>query len=175
MPLSAGALRLIDLVTSYVGCSLEQRTAELGDLVARDVDDPKAMVNVHTNCGTFALGIWQRVGVPHELLARPYVNEMAISWIIQIAHEFGAVRYPKRDGKPKPGSLMHYWYRVGKVTSHHHVEFLLSELDPHNQGTHAGGGRDKNAITASIGDVYWVGGTPLQAWYDVDELLDGWE
>lgn len=70
---------------------------------------------------------------------------------------------------------MHYWVRSGKRTLNHHVEFCLGMPDVHWVAKHGGGGRDHNAITANVSDVHWVGGTPLQAWYDVEELLDGWD
>lgn len=170
---SESAVQLVELVQQYIGCSLDNRCDELGQLVSRDVDDPKTIVEVTTNCGMFALGIWHAMGVPHELLQTPYVNERAIGWIMAIAHDFGAIRYPKRDGLPAMGSLMHYWVRQGTRTVNHHVEFCLSTPDAHGNAKHAGGGRSHNAITASVSDVKWGASGPLQAWYDIDDLLDG--
>ncbi len=172
---SSGALQLVELVSSFIGCSLDNRCDELGELVARGVDDPEQIVRVRTNCGMFALGIWHRLGVPHELLSEPYVNERAITWLVTIANDFGAVRYPKRDGAPAVGSLMHYWTREGAKTLNHHVEFCLSAPDANWNAKHAGGGRSKNAISASVSDVRWGATGPLQAWYDIDELLNGRE
>ncbi len=158
--------RIVQLVESYVGCSVDERCDELGELVARGVDDPQQMVKVRTNCGTFALGIWHAVGVDHVLLSTPYENEKAIAWIVTIAHDLKAVRYPKRDGLPVPGALMHYWLRDGNLTKSHHVEFCLSAPDRSGIARHAGGGRPQNTIGVGESDIRFNVGRPLQCWYD---------
>lgn len=163
---------IVELVTRYVGCSLENRCAELGELIARGVDDAEEIVKVRTNCGMFALGVWHACGVQHELLERPYVNEKAIGWLVTIAHSLGAVRYPKESGRPLPGALMHYWLRDGKVTKSHHVEFCLELPDIAWHAPHAGGGRPNNEIGQGNGDIRWNAGRPLQCWYDPVSLLE---
>lgn len=162
---------IVELVKRYVGCSLDERCSELGLLVARGVDDPSQMVRVRTNCGTFALGIWHAAGVQHSLLDSKYQNEKAIAWVVTIAHSLGAVCYPKKNGPPPPGALLHYWLRDGKLTKSHHVEFCLSEPTIAWHAQHAGGGRPNNEIGQGEGDIRWNAGRPLQCWYDPAELL----
>lgn len=164
---------IADLVKSFVGCSLDDRRAELGQLVCRDVDDPEQAVQWTTNCGTFALGIWHAAGVQHALLDTPYKVEKAIAWILSIAHSLRAVRYPRRDGPPSMGSLMHYWLSDGKGTKSHHVEFCLEIPDMVTWvSNHAGGGRPRNLIGLGHSDVRWNAGRPLQCWYDVNALFE---
>jgi len=165
--------RIVSIVSSYVGCSLEHDTDRLAELVARGVDHPGSIVRVKTNCGTFALGVLHAAGVPHELLEHKYRNEMAIAWIIQVANDCGAIRYPKRDGQPPAGALLHYWVRQGTKTVNHHVEFCLETPTATWIARHAGGGRPKNAITDGVSDIRWNASRPLQAWYDPDELMNG--
>jgi hypothetical protein len=158
---------IAQLVAKYVGCSLDERRDELARLVARGVDHEDSIVKVKTNCGMFALGIWHAAGVRHALLDTPYKNEMAISWLVTIAHDLGAVRYPRRDGPPCHGALMHYWLRDGNLTKSHHVEFCLETPGPVDWvAEHAGGGRPNNLIGLGRGDVRWNAGRPLQCWYD---------
>jgi len=170
--MSANGERIADIVRSYVGCSLDDRRAELGELIARGVDDAERVVQWKTNCGTFALGIWHAAGVQHALLETPYKVEKAIAWVLSVAHALGAVRYPKRDGPPSAGALMHYWLRDGKGTKSHHVEFCLEYPGVVWIADHAGGGRPENLIGLGHCDIRWNAGRPLQCWYDPDELLE---
>jgi hypothetical protein len=68
---------IIGAVRDHVGCSLLERRKELAALVCFPGDDPDEDVRIKTNCGMFALGIWRRVGVQHELLqGRPVSRTM---------------------------------------------------------------------------------------------------
>lgn len=171
-------------VRHYVGCSLKTRTAELGALVARGVDDPKLMVGVRTNCGTSALGIFAEVGVESPVLLRrymtgtpPVVTGSAIAWLIEIGLASRAlVKYTGVMGmQPKVGSLLHYRTPTPHGTppkNDDHVEFLLSPIDARGYALHGGGGRADNAIsmTTDPGLVTYNNGRPLLQFWDPDLL-----
>lgn len=170
---------IVDVVRFYIGSSCDNHVDELAALCARGTDDIDVvktwlMLPGFSNCGFFALGVWRCVGVKHELLERPYVTGQAISWIVTIAHTLGAVRYPKKDGPPKNGALMHYWVRDGNLTKSHHVEFCLSDPGIDWRAEHAGGGRPRCEIGGGTGqnDIRWNAARPLQCWYDPEALLE---
>lgn len=157
------AQELVDLVRSYVGCSLKNRADELGELVACGVDDPKKIVGIKTNCATFSRGIMKKAGIVHPILEKPYVIGHAISDLIQIGTDLGIIH--KWDGKTLPtlGSCMLYHSNGNDW----HAEWLLSEPNSHNVALHGGGGRADNAITESISLVTWNCGRSLHQWLDV--------
>lgn len=163
--------KLARIVRQYVGCSLSARSDELGKLVARGVDDPKAVVGIKTNCGTSALGVMAEAGVQHDLLDRKYVNGMAIGWVLQIGRELGAlvtVPNPLPVGFKIPqGALLHYGV-LGK--NNDHVEWLLSDVAPSGAADMGGGGRPNNAITAGRGVVARNAGRPLLHYLDPNKL-----
>jgi len=167
VPNEQPADRIIRLVKSHVGCSLSERRAELGKLVARGVDSPEQVVTISTNCATTALGIMAEAGVRDAILNKPYQSGMAVSWVRQIGINTGAL--VKFDGKtmPKPGSLLHY---NTPGTNNDHVEWLLGPIDAQGNADHGGGGRSNNAITEGTGNVMSSWGRPLVEWWDPDKL-----
>lgn len=167
VPNEEPADRIVRLVKSYDGCSLSNRRADLGKLVARGVDNPEAVVTISTNCATSALGIMAAAGVRDAILNKPYQSGMAVSWVRQIGINTGAL--VKFDGKtmPKRGALMRY-NTAG--TNNDHVEWLLSEVDANGNADHGGGGRGNNAITVGNGNVLSSWGRPLVEWWDPDKL-----
>lgn len=158
----------VNLVKKYVGCSIHVRSDELGNLVAREVDDPEQVVLIKTNCGMFSLGIMYEAGVQHDLLWSKYKSGMAIAWLRTIGKDLKALQKYSKTNVPKPGSLLHY-YTTGK--NNNHVEWLLSDIDDQGCAYHGGGGRTDNAITSSFGNVLWNYGRPLREWWDPDLLL----
>jgi hypothetical protein len=167
--------KIARLVRKYEGCSSSTRRAELGALVARGVDRPESVVDIRTNCGMFALGIFAAAGVEHPLLDRPYVSGMAISWLRQIGLQRKALqRYTGVTGPaPKVGSLLRYVSPTptgGKPPNNDHVEFLLGPISMQGTALHGGGGRAGNAITVGTGPVLWSAGRPLVEFWDPDLL-----
>lgn len=176
--------KIARLVRHYVGCSIHTRSAELGALVARGVDDPKLMVTVKTNCGTSALGILAEAGAQSPVLARNYltgtplrVTGNAIAWLIEMGIQRRAlVKYTGVTGmQPKVGSLLHYRSptRPGVTpVNDDHVEFLLTPIDARGYAMHGGGGRADNAITMTSdpGLVTYNNGRPLLQFWDPDLL-----
>ena len=168
--------KLARIVRHYVGCSLLVREDELGQLVARGVDDPKRVVGIKTNCGMFSLGVMAEAGVDDPILDRKYYDGAAIGWLRQIGLNRKALRkYSGPTGpQPKVGSLLRY-NTAG--LNDDHVEWLLSSVDQHGYAEHAGGGRKDNAITLVNADapkhaglVTWNYGRPLVEFWD-PELL----
>jgi len=161
---------IIDLIKSYDGCSLTNRTDELATLVARGVDDPSQVVKIHTNCGMFALGIMKATGVQHDLLNKKYVSGQAIAWIRKIGSDLKVLNTYHSNNVPVIGSLLHY-YTSGK--NDNHVEWLLSNIDEQGHAFHGGGGRTNNEITMSqsADNVLKNAGRPLQEWIDVTKLI----
>jgi hypothetical protein len=170
LPGEAPGEKLVRLVKSYDGCSLKNDRSRLGKLIARGVDRPEDVVEIHTNCGMFALGIWAEAGVSSAILDRKYASQMAISWCIQIGIERRAlVKYVDGGIKPKLGALLHY---KTPGENDDHVEFLLSDVDRHWNAVHGGGGRADNAIAVSKapGVVLWNNGRKLFQFWDPDKL-----
>lgn len=170
LPGETPGAKLVRLLKSYAGCSLNDRRDELGQLVARGVDVPEQVVTVATNCGTSALGIMALAGVPDPLLDHKYVSGMAIAWLRQIGINKGAlVKYTGKNGpQPKLGSLLRY-NTAGKNDDH--VEWMTSDIDSNGHAEHGGGGRDHNAITVSpSSDVTSSWGRPLVEFWDPDML-----
>ena len=163
---------IVSIVKSYVGDSLLKNKADLAELVARQVDDPNQIVQVKTNCGMFALGVWWLVGVQNPILSQKYVNGMAISWLRKIAIAKQALRTYPKDGIPVAGALMHY-YTPG--INNNHVEFLLEDPDDKMVALHGGGGRDNNEISQGTSDISWnyTSSRHLQEWVDPVVLLVG--
>jgi hypothetical protein len=178
LPGEAPGDKLARLVRPYVGSSLLTRRYELGLLIARGVDKPEAVVTIATNCAMFALGILAKAGANHDLLDAPYVDQMAMAWVLKIARDLGALVTCK-PGAPlpplKPGTLLHY-HTAGKNDDH--VEWLLGTPDPAtHKADHAGGGRPQNAITLvtagapnNAGLISWNFGRPLESYVDPDKL-----
>jgi hypothetical protein len=161
---------IVELVKSYIGDSLTHNKDDLALLTARQVDDPDKIVQIKTNCGMFALGIWWAAGVKHELLNTKYKSGMAIAWVRRIAIEKNALRTYPKNGPPVAGSLLHY-FTPGKNDSH--VEFCLSNPDKNMVAEHGGGGRPDNAITSGISDIKTNYYRRLQEWVDPVALLVG--
>jgi len=171
--LSPAQEAIVTLIRKYVGCSLGCRESELFSLVGRGVDDAQGYLSPKvSDCGLVALGIWHLAGVDHELVNKPYQNGMAITWLVHVANDLQAIRYPRRDGLPRAGALMHYYRPRPSIDDH--VEFCLSTPDEQSgMALHAGGGRAFCAIAEGSSDVRWSSGRPLQCWYDADALLWG--
>lgn len=161
---------IVELVKSYIGDSLLHNKEDLALLVSRHVDDPNQSVQIKTNCGMFALGVWCAVGVQHSLLQSPYKNGMAIVWLRQIAKSKNALHSYPKDGRPVAGSLLHY-YTPGK--NDNHVEFLLENPNQKFIALHAGGGRANNEIGSGSGDIRFSSGRPLKEWICPIALLEG--
>jgi len=160
---------LVSVIKKYVGCSLSNRRAELGKLVARGVDDPEAVVGISTNCATTALGVMHEAGVKHPLLSKKYISGSAIIWVRQIGTDLGAlVKYTGPNGpQPKVGSLLRY---NTPGTNNDHVEWMLSPMAADGTADHAGGGRPNNAITLEHGNVLSSNKRPLVEFWDPDKL-----
>ena len=166
---------IVSTVRGLIGCSLEHDSAKLCEFIGRGIDDGHSLLSPKvSDCGLFGLAVWHAAGVDHELVGASYINGMAISWLVHIAHDMQAIRYPKRDGLPRIGSLMHYYSK--RPSTNDHVEFCLS-LPATGSGLadHAGGGRANCAIGSGHSTVLWSSGRPLQCWYDADALLCGVE
>lgn len=166
--------RIITEVAKWIGTSLDNRGQELREFIARGIDDPAQILDAHvSDCALFALAVWHCVGVDHPLCRAEYVTGKAMQWIEAIARDRLAIRFPKRDGVPKLGSLMHYYSHRPSLDDH--VEFLMSEVtvDPDIEWSaqHAGGGRTNCAIGTATSDIRWNFGRPLQCWYDPEALL----
>jgi hypothetical protein len=163
---------IVEFVKSYVGDSLLHNKEDLALLVSRQVDDPNQVVQIKTNCGMFALGVWCAVGVQHPLLHTKYKSGMAIAWVRQIAIAKKALRTYPKDGPPVAGALLHY-YTPG--TNNNHVEFLLENPNDKHVALHGGGGRENNAITSGTSDITWSyqQSRKLQEWVDPVALLVG--
>jgi hypothetical protein len=166
-------LPMVTIARRCVSMSLLNRKDILRTFLARDIDDPSFQLSEHVStCGLFGLAVWYASGVEHELLHRPYEIGMAISWIMHIANDLQAIRYPKRDGLPIEGALMHYYTK--RPSKDDHVEFCLRPPNPHTFiAEHAGGGREHCGIGDGVGDIRWNLGRPLQCWYDPMALLRG--
>jgi hypothetical protein len=160
---------IVEIVKEYIGDSLLNNKEHLALLIARDVDDPNNVVQIKTNCGLFALGVWCKAGVQHKLLDTKYKNGMAIAWVRKIAIDKKALRNYKKDGPPVAGALLHY-YTQGK--NNNHVEFLLEDPDEKMVAFHAGGGRANNEIGSGTGNIAWSSGRPLMEWIDPVALLE---
>ncbi len=162
---------MVSVVRPWIGASLLVRDQELREFIARGVDDPRWELDEHvSDCGLFALAVWHEIGVAHHLCKEKYVAGMAIIWLTQIAHDLQAIRYPRRDGPPVPGALMHYYSR--RPSKDDHVEFCLSKPAKTTwMADHAGGGRQECAIGSGRSDIRWNAARPLQCWYDPDALL----
>lgn len=170
--------QVVDAVTPWIGASLLNRADEFRHFIARDVDDENDQLDEHvSSCGLFALAIWYSLRVNDELVRRPYENGKAITWLVEIAGNLGAVRYPREHGAPTVGALMHY--HSPRPSLDDHVEFCLTvpvgESTAQGQSRltamHAGGGRPHCGVGALNGTIWWNMGRPLQAWYDADALL----
>ncbi len=164
--------QVLQCVKYYVGTDLEHNGDALRKFISRGIDDPATILDAHvSDCGLFAFAVWHAVGVDHPLLSTPYHVGMAITWLVEIARVFQAVRHPKHDGVPTVGSLLHY-YRTnpdGTSKNDDHVEFVLSNpiLGKGWLAEHAGGGRADCGIGDATSDILWSLGRPLQAWYDI--------
>jgi hypothetical protein len=168
--MSAAEDVIVAAVEPWIGFSLEHGAAELKDYIGAQLHDPRQLLDPRvSSCGLFALAVWSEVGVDHHLLAGPYVVGSAITWLVEIAHDLGAIRYPRSDGPPVVGALMHYY--SPRPSRNDHVEFCLTAPDAQNYARHAGGGRPECGIDDGRDDIYWSSGRPLQAWYDPNALL----
>jgi len=154
------------IVGHFVGCSLDNRKDELAQLVARGVDDPNQIVQVATNCGTFSLGILWKLGIKHPILEKKYVSGMAIADLITIGHDLKCMH--AFDGKtfPTQGCLILYHMNGND----YHAEWFLTDPDDKHVAIHAGGGRSRNAVTASTSDIRWNVGRQIWQWLDVPSL-----
>lgn len=165
-------MRLVSLVRKFDNCDLDHNGDELRAFISRGIDNPDTLLNAHiSTCGLFALAVWHALEIPHPLLSEPYVPGMAIAWLVQIAHDLGAVRFPRGHAPPGVGALMHYHSR--RPSNDDHVEFCLGPVDSHYFADHGGGGRAKCGVDVSNSNVYWNLGRPLQAWYDLEALVNG--
>lgn len=163
MSLTFEMQRIRPLVLAFVGCSEKKDPLKLGELLARGVDDPKQMIHVHTDCGTFMLGIWWAAGVNHPLLLQRYVDGKAIEWVRTIAADKHALKRYPHDLSPIAAAGLHYKTRN---KNNDHVEFLLGPLDHRGVAEHGGGGRADNAIEVATSTVLWSSGRPLIEWFD---------
>ena len=167
-PPSPGDLA-VEMVRSFVGCSLSARRDELAALVCFPGDEPAVDVTIRTNCAMFALGIWRALGCKHPLLLGKYKIGMAMWWADVIARAAGASysrkAYP--SAQPYPGDVMHYCGAPGTD----HLEFCLTWPNPYLID-HAGAGRANNAVTESAApsDYRSNAGRPLVAIYRTSEI-----
>lgn len=162
--------KIISTVRSYAGVSLDCQRELLGQLVARNVDDPKRVVTIATNCATTALGFFHLFGIQHHLLSAPYVSGMAVAWLFTIGRDLGIFSSYQGDSSLLvPGMLLHY-ATPGK--SNDHAEWLLGELDEKKEADHGGGGRARNAITVGHGPVLTSSMRPLRHYWNVPAAIE---
>jgi hypothetical protein len=161
---------IVAAVEPWIGSSLEHGGDQLKAYIGANLHDPRQLLDPHiSSCGLFALAVWSEVGIEHHLLAGPYEVGSAIKWLVEIAHDLGAIRYPRRDGPPVVGALMHYY--SPRPSHNDHVEFCLSKPDALHHARHAGGGRPACGIDDGESDILWSSGRALQCWYDPNALL----
>lgn len=164
-PLVTDRDEIVQWVRSFVGYSLDNNREELARLVAFPGDDPAQDVQVHTNCAMFALGIWRQLGARHPLLLGHYVNGMALTWALHIARDAGAL-YAAHDGDgPLRGDVCHY---ATSGQNNDHLEFLTSNPASDRHCVHAGGGRERNAITESPSPSDYT----VNAWRPLRHYID---
>jgi hypothetical protein len=128
---------------------------------------------VSTNCGTFALGILWRLGIRHPLLLSPYQVGQAPAWLLRIGRDLGILRPYSSPAELVPGLLLFYQKMLFYQTppANEHFEFLLSVPDAKGIAEHAGGGRSRNAIAATVGPVLASSGRPLRYVLDIPQAL----
>jgi hypothetical protein len=104
--------------------------ADFEDLMAGPGEDPQtayamALSPLSSTCGLVAGGIWRRAGVSDPRLLPPYVVGSAISRLLQIAEDRGALVTPTDGACPKAGDLV----GVGLNTPSGHVFTLVDVAD----------------------------------------------
>jgi len=163
--------QVVQCCNYFEGFSLDSHADELRKFLSRGVDDPASIIDKHvSDCGLFALAVWNAVGVNDLRLRERYQIGMAISWLIDIAALQHAVRHVLTDGVPTVGALLH-WQTPGKTDDH--VSFLTKPITKSRGkwlGECIGGGGSDCAINAAEGNMLWSWGRPLHAWYDINAL-----
>jgi hypothetical protein len=90
-----------------LGAAAATRVAYL-DLLACSPDETPAMREAMAEMSSCALtirGLWWRASCRHAILAAPYVVGHAVSDLITIAHDYGALR--PRTYAPRPGDVVY--------------------------------------------------------------------
>ena len=163
--------QVVQCCNFYDGFSLDNHGDELRKFLSRGVDDPATIVDKHvSDCGLFALAVWNAVGVEDLRLRERYQTGMAISWLVDIAGLHHAVRHIMEHGVPTVGALLH-WKNHDKNDDH--VAFLTKPIALTRGkwlGECIGGGGNDCAIGTAEGDMLWSWGRPLHAWYDINAL-----
>lgn len=104
------------MATGYRQNAVEVALASVGlhnpdeaylDLIApNETKFRRAEMGKMYSCALTVLGIWRRIGVTHPLLSSPYVNTKAISNVLQVAHDYGAILDPKTPLEPGMAVLL---------------------------------------------------------------------
>ena len=113
---------------------------------------PEQEVRIKTNCAMFACGIIRWLGCVHPLLYHQYVNGMALTWLLELAHDMKASHLPHDGYVLQPGDILHWATppRPGvKPRYDDHVAFCMTAPDGLRLIIRAGGGAADNLITES--------------------------
>ncbi len=75
------------------------------------LDDParaRAMAKSMSSCAVFALAVLRLAGVEHPHLAAPYASRLgkAVSDVLAVGADLGALRKPTPDASPAPGDIV---------------------------------------------------------------------
>lgn len=154
------------ILRALVGLSLKNHADQLAQLflVNERPDRAAAVSAIKTNCGTTMREVWCLAGCKDHFVTQPYEVGMAVSWDLEAAREEGSLislhEQPDAWKLVDEGWGLHY---AIPGTNDDHMEFSLGRPDPKTgECEHAGGGREDNAITQSVGDIRWSLGRPLQ-------------
>lgn len=176
--------RICAIVRHYAGCSLSNRRDELAALEGRDFPDTEApdvdpdyggmVVQLRTNCATFALGVlgaaclsWAEAAEVHPLLVTPSQIGTAVSWIRTIGFNRGVLKQYVSRSQLRAGVVVRYW----SGGNNDHIETLLSDVDIDGTAEHGGGGRANNEITVGRSNILTSYGRPIVEVLDICDLL----
>lgn len=166
------------MVRSCAGVSLDHHPEKLAAIFfanERDAATARQVSTSKTNCGTTMRQFMCLGGCDHPLARCAYKVGRAVTWVLTIAREKGALLPPKRWREAGPGWGLHYATPVPaghKPLNDDHVEWLLQAPDSAGVALHGGGGRSRNAITlAGPNSILWSSGRPLRALIHPDLVL----
>jgi hypothetical protein len=107
--LSGARGAIVELATSLIGKAADDEDGVYVELIAPS--DIESTARAHemakeSGCGLVVRGLWRRAGLDHPILAAPYRDTHAISDVVQIANDHGALR-PRSDwGSIAPGDVV---------------------------------------------------------------------
>lgn len=88
-----------------------------------------AMLRPWSSCGLFARALWRLAGCSHPILARPYRVQHAVSDVIDIARDLGALHTPDEPLEPGPGDVV-----IVGAAGHEHVLVATSVVPRFGEG-----------------------------------------